>query len=200
MNRHDFLDELRSALAKLPQSDLDEILYDYDEHFRSGLAEGKTEGMIIKSLGDPKTIARQYKAYYMVKKAETAASAHNIARAVLATASLGFFNLMIILWPLIVLIVLLLMLFTCSIAVTVSGVVLFLEILARPLIPEYLLLSFDPSVHPAAIGFFGIGLIASGLLLLIGSIVLIRLFYTWTVKYLKLNQKIIMGAKSCSTE
>lgn len=57
MNKELFLTELEERLASLNESDREELLEDYQEHFRSGKAEGKSEEEIVLSLGTPKSIA-----------------------------------------------------------------------------------------------------------------------------------------------
>ena len=99
MNRHDFMHGLRRSLAGLPTEDRDEILDDYEEHFQSGLAEGKPEEEIAASLGDPVAIAKLYRANHLVQKAEAATSAGNIAKAMFAIIGLSFFNLVFIWGP-----------------------------------------------------------------------------------------------------
>lgn len=60
MNKSEFLNELEIYLMHLPKTERDEIIFDYSEHFRLGLEDGKTESEIAKSLGEPSTIAKQY--------------------------------------------------------------------------------------------------------------------------------------------
>lgn len=62
MNKKEFIDILKNQLSGLPKEDIDEILYDYEEHFSVGLVRGKSEDEISKELGDPKKIAKSYKA------------------------------------------------------------------------------------------------------------------------------------------
>lgn len=71
--------------------------YEYQEHFRIGLEEGKSEADIAQSLGDPNVIAKQFNVDHLVQKAEENTTVSNILKAVLATLGLGIFNLVFVL-------------------------------------------------------------------------------------------------------
>lgn len=60
MSRSEFLNILAQSITHLPKEEQDEILYDYEEHFRIGLEQGKTEDEIAASLGNPHIIASQF--------------------------------------------------------------------------------------------------------------------------------------------
>ncbi len=60
MTRNNFLNILAQSIAHLPQEEQNDILFDYTEHFRIGMEQGKTEEEIASSLGDPELIASQY--------------------------------------------------------------------------------------------------------------------------------------------
>ncbi len=60
MNRYEYLETLDRLLTSLPYSERREIMYDYEEHFKEGLNEGKTEDEIVADLGAPEKIASQY--------------------------------------------------------------------------------------------------------------------------------------------
>lgn len=57
MNKQDFLNELNQRLELLDPRERRELLSDYQEHFRNGLAEGKSEEQIVFDLGTPEEIA-----------------------------------------------------------------------------------------------------------------------------------------------
>jgi uncharacterized membrane protein len=73
MNKIDFLQILHQELAENNVSDRADILYDYEEHFRIGEENGKTETELIAELGDPENIAKQY--YTPIEIQEKTASA-----------------------------------------------------------------------------------------------------------------------------
>ena len=60
MNKIDFLNELYYYLELLSKKEKEEIIADFREHFREGVAEGKTEEEICQELGTPYECARQY--------------------------------------------------------------------------------------------------------------------------------------------
>ncbi len=74
MNKIDFLNELYYYLEPLPKNEKEEIIADFREHFREGVAAGKTEGQICNELGTPFECARQYVGDDMMKAQMTKAS------------------------------------------------------------------------------------------------------------------------------
>lgn len=103
MNRKQFLQQLEDSLQNLPHDERGDILQDYEEYFTIGLEEGKTEEEIATSLGSPRQIGKELAASHQVEKAHTTATAGNVMRAVWAVIGLGFFNLVIVLGPLVAL-------------------------------------------------------------------------------------------------
>lgn len=65
MNKMEFFKILEEGLIDFPAHELQEILYDYKEHFSNSQSDGKTEEEIIEELGDPYTIVNQYRSNYM---------------------------------------------------------------------------------------------------------------------------------------
>lgn len=193
MTKQEFINILTRSLAGLPSEDRGEILYDYEEHFRIGLGEGKTEEDIATSLGDPRTIARQFSANYHVLQAEADTSISNTFKAVLATLGLGFFNLVFVLGPFIGLLGVLFGLFVAAGAIIIAGVAVFAATLFGSFMPIAVDSTFLLFATPVATFFLSIGLICLGLLFLIGDIYLAKYFFAGTVRYLKFNMKIIKG-------
>lgn len=60
MNRYEYLEKIDQLLITLPYDERREIMYDYEEHFKEALKDGKTEEEIIIALGSPEKIASQY--------------------------------------------------------------------------------------------------------------------------------------------
>lgn len=60
MNKREFLDELAQELSSLSVTERNEILNDYDEHFKIGVESGKSEEEIAENLGSPKELAESY--------------------------------------------------------------------------------------------------------------------------------------------
>lgn len=187
MNKNEFLHKLKNSLNGLTEAEKNDILYDYEEHFSIGLEKGKTESEICESLGDPKTIAKQFRAEYAVKRAEEDKSTANILRAIFAAISLGFFNLIFMLGPFIALVATIFTFFIASGAVAVAGLI----ISVVSFFPSYLTVISSVPFNPAAGFFIGIGTAALGLIMLLGTICLAKFFYNLTIAYIKLNLKII---------
>ncbi|MEG1047322.1 DUF1700 domain-containing protein [Carnobacterium sp.] len=59
MNKEHFMIELKLSLRDLDESERQDVMRDYLEHFENGLAEGKTEEQIAKELGSPSKIAKE---------------------------------------------------------------------------------------------------------------------------------------------
>ena len=62
MNKQQFISELESELIKNKAQGVEDILSDYEEHFIGAVQAGKTEEEIIKALGNPSEIAKNYAA------------------------------------------------------------------------------------------------------------------------------------------
>lgn len=60
MNKNDFIDILEKNLLRLPKTDRDDILSDYEAHFALGAEAGKSEEEVSASLGDPNELAQIY--------------------------------------------------------------------------------------------------------------------------------------------
>jgi uncharacterized membrane protein len=190
MNKIEFIKILKSGLKDLPKEEIDSILADYEEHFAIGKTKKKREDSIAKSLGDPKQIAKQYKVQSVVKQAEEKKSVKNILRAVFATISLGFFNLVFVLGIFIGLVGTLIGLFGVAMGIVAGGLVGLVASIFVSVLPG---LFFG---IPAVAGMFvSIGLIALGVLFFIADCFLAKWFYKLTLAYLKFNVKIVRGEK-----
>ena len=60
MTRQEYLSAIRKVLSSLTESEVNDIVRDFDEHFEVGLSQGKTEHEISAELGDPVSVARTY--------------------------------------------------------------------------------------------------------------------------------------------
>jgi uncharacterized membrane protein len=198
MNKQEYLGELNKLLSKLPKEDKEDIISDYEEHFVIGVEKGRTEEEISKALGNPKTIAKQIKAEYMVKKAENEHSAGSMIEAVLAAAGLGFFNLVFVAVPAIVLVAIILTLFVLGGVMVFGGILMTLSNVLQAFLPQY---NFNLQTGGGILSSLGgtlggIGLTMLGLALLGGMAYVAKWFYGLTIKYLKLNLGIIKGRKN----
>ena len=187
MNKSEFIQTLRNELKGIPEYEIKDILYDYEEHFEIGISKGKTETEIAKELGNPKGIAKSYRASSKISAAESNPSPRNLFKAVLAAMALGFFNLIIVLGPFLLIVGLLFGLYGTSAGFIIGGISSFFGTIAAPFFPY----TVSIGVHPITSISIGIGLIALGILLLLGSFYLTRLLYQGTIKYLRWNIDII---------
>ncbi|MDV3427325.1 MAG: DUF1700 domain-containing protein [Bacillota bacterium] len=188
MSKERFIEILKSSLGNLPQDEIYDILYDYNEHFEIGINNGKTEEEICRELGDPKAIGKSYRASMALERAEEHPSAKNLFSAVLSAIALGFFNIVIVLGPFLGIIGVITGLFAVSISLFISGIAAIISpiiSIAAPFLVNTL------GINPLAVLFFGIGLTALGLLMFIGLCYLSKCLYKLTVKYLNWNINII---------
>jgi uncharacterized membrane protein len=187
LNRTEYIQILQNGLKGLPENEIMDILYDYEEHFEVGLSKGKSEKEITKELGDPRSIARTYRASSKITEAATNPSPKNLLKAILAAMALGFFNLVIVLGPFLGIVGLLIGLYGVSIGFIVGGISSFFGTIVAPFFPY----SISIGVHPIISISFGIGLTALGLLIGIGCFYLTKLLYQGAIKYLRWNIDII---------
>jgi len=191
LNRVDYLSKLEKLLNHLPKEEKDDILYDYEEHFRFGIESGKSEGDIASSLGSPESIAKQYRASYMIDIAEKDSSTSNIFRAIFAIVSLGFFNIVFVLGPFVGIVGGLIGLFAASIAITIAGMSMFVGIIFKPLLGNLVNMPIIFTSNIAGTIFLSIGITALGVLFFVGISYLGKFIYKLTIKYLKFNLNLI---------
>ncbi|MBP3413848.1 MAG: DUF1700 domain-containing protein [Clostridia bacterium] len=60
MNKNEFISIMESKLIRLPKSDRDDILSDYEAHFAVELEKGLSEEEVSAQLGDPQELAATY--------------------------------------------------------------------------------------------------------------------------------------------
>jgi uncharacterized membrane protein len=187
MTKNDFLKSLNRLLSNMPEADRNEIVYDYEEHFRIGLENGKTEEEIAQSLGDVRAIARQFIADFTIQRAQTNATASNIFKAVLATVGLGFFNLVFVFGPFMGLVGVLIGLFGAAFGLAVGGAGAFIAIIVSPALPG--LFNIEGNLEFWIL--LSIGITCLGILFFIADCYIAKFFYKGTIKYLKWNLEII---------
>lgn len=183
--RNEFLIKLETLLQKVPEHDRREMMYDYEEHFQIGLANGKNEAELMAELGDPHVIARDLLAEYRIVKAEKEQSVPNIFRAILATISVSFFNLVFIVGPIAGLFGAYVALCAVALVLTISPVVLITSSM------------WGFSYESFAVNIFAsITLFSLGMLMSIGMIYVGKFFYNLVLKYIRFNIRIIKGEKA----
>jgi uncharacterized membrane protein len=193
MNRQEFLVGLRRALGGMSEQEKAEILYDYEEHFRVGQAEGKDEEQIAASLGNPRVLGRSYRIDSLLEEPREGGGvkARAVVGAVFASLSLSLFNVIFVLGPFAGLLGGLAGLWAGAVSLAASGVACVLAPLAWAIAPPvrpYLQLQ---TLNPAFVVFAGIGLAALGLLAIIGMWQLSRLFFRGVAAYVKFNLRLV---------
>lgn len=200
MNKKEFMKRLEDRLRFLADEERKDILFDYEDHFSAAMENGEQEEDIVKSLGSPEIIARQYKVSRVIQQAETNKTSGNLMRAVLATMGLGFLNMVFVIGPFFGIVGVLIGFYAAAFGLGISG----LAVAGAGLI-GLITGTLGPFVHlPVGINFndsylsivllsFGVSLGSIGGLFGIGTFYLTKVFYNLTVKYLKFNVKLIKG-------
>jgi uncharacterized membrane protein len=207
MNKEEFFKTLDAAFTDFTWAEKKEIMYDYEEHFRIGLENGKTEEELIAELGEPENIANQYKTSSTNEKIilsqlineqrpndyksykENKSTAENVSISVIAALSLLIFNLIFILGPFIGLLGALIGLFAGAVGAFVGGLALTFGSIFAPLVPYFV--SIPTNIPSAASILFGIGTTAFGALFFIGDFYIAKYFFIGTQKYINWNLSII---------
>ncbi len=188
MTQTQFLGQLKRSLSGLPAEEKREILYDYEEHFRIGTAEGKSEEQIADSLGNPRILGRSFRIESLLEESKKGHRAANVMRAVFASLSLGFFNVIITVPVYAGLVAALASLWAGAVSLAVTGVAVILAVILQPLLPAFINLG---GMSIPFLIFASIGISALGLLSLIGMWKLSQWFVMITGKYVTFNLRII---------
>lgn len=183
MENNKFLKRLDDLLSKVPEQDRREMLYDFEEHFSIGYSNGRTEEEIMEELGDPSIIARDLLAGYHISKAESVQTIPNITRAVIATISLSFFNLVFILGPVLGIFGAYIGLCAAALALTLSPLALIGSLIFNGF-EDFMFLLFASMVTCSL-----------GILLSIAMIHVGKILYRIILTYIKFNVRIIKGEK-----
>ncbi|MBN2553640.1 MAG: DUF1700 domain-containing protein [Spirochaetales bacterium] len=188
MNQEEFLNQLKLSLSGIPEQEKKEILYDYEEHFRSARERGQSEDQIALSLGNPRVLGRSYRIERLLDEKSEGNRAANILRAVFASLSLGFFNVIITIPLFAGLFGGMIGLWAGAISLAVSGVAVILAVILQPLLPAIISLG---GLSAAFLIFAGIGISALGLLALVSMWRLSQLFFRMTARYVQFNVGIV---------
>ncbi|UVI30832.1 DUF1700 domain-containing protein [Paenibacillus spongiae] len=181
MIKEQYLQQLWKHLDKIPEPKRREIMFDYEDHFRIAAELGRSEEEAARELGDPQMIAREMLLGYRVEEAENSGGVVRLSKAVLATAGLGFFNLVFVLGPYIALLSVLLSLWVVSGACGILAIGAMYEGF------------FGDAVTRMQASFIAISAIGVGMLLGAGTHKLTRGVFKMTLKYLRFNTRVIMN-------
>jgi uncharacterized membrane protein len=189
MNKTDYLNLLKSHLKGLAKEEIEDILFDYNEHFEVGLSKGKSDTEISNDLGDPVLIAKQFKADCLLENASEITNFRNVFKAVLAFISLSLFNLLIVFVPFLTLMIVITALWIVLISLVVVGCAGVIFSFLAPVLPFVV---YSPSFSTTLFMIFSsIGVASTGLLGVLGMWYLTKWFLLLTVKYLKFNFNLI---------
>lgn len=146
MTKKEFMQRLKQLL---PEKDKRDILLDYEEHFLSGLTEGKTEEEIVAELGTPEEVAREY-GY---------AEKDSLKGNALAGVGLIFLDILIVIGPLVGLAITWLLLWLIPIVLLIIALTLIVvSFVALPVIlPWYLTATLGVALLAFSV-LFGIGM------------------------------------------
>jgi uncharacterized membrane protein len=193
LNKESFLCKLEGLLQNFSQEERKDILYDYEEHFRIGIEEGKTEEAIAKHLGEPSDIVKQYIKIEgnRTNLYETSSifdsnvyRKSSVLRLVMVATGLLFLNI-ILLGPYIGIASVVFSFFIVSFALFLSSI----AFLLAPIVPQ--LVSIPINMPYLSMIFFAICLAALGALVFIGSYYAGKYVYKVTINYCKFNIRII---------
>jgi uncharacterized membrane protein len=194
MNKEKFLTELKRSLGRMSEVEKGDVLYDYEEHFRMGAAEGKSEEQIAEALGNPRAIGKSYAIDALLEepKGGGGVTATSVLRAIFASISLTFFNIIVVLGPFFGLVGVMIGLWATAASLALSGVAVLVSPIAALIVPGLFTLA---GVNAAFLLFAGIGVAGLGLLAVIGMWKLSRLFVQATAAYVRFNARIMMRRK-----
>ena len=96
MNKQDYLDALRRALAGLPPDLVAKTLDYYEQTFIEGAAAGRSEHEIAEDLGDPKKIALTLRGSTHRQAFEQKKTPVNLLRLLVSLVGLAIFNLFMV--------------------------------------------------------------------------------------------------------
>ena len=194
MTREQFLSDLKRALGRMPDQEKREVLYDYEEHFRMGLADGKREEDIARALGNPRMLGKSYAIDALLEEpgGGERVSAGAVIRAVFASISLTFVNVIFVLGPFLGLVGGMIGLWAAAVSLPLAGVGAALAPLAARAAPAYVSLG---GLHPALVVFGVLGVAGLGLLAVLGMWKLSQLFVQMTAAWVRFNARIVTRRK-----
>ena len=193
MKRQEFLAILRANLAGIEEKELEDIMYDYEEHFTIGLEKNKTEEEISEALGNPVQIANAYKADSFIKKAETNPRPYNMFKAILAGIGLGLFNIAFVIGIYAGVIGIVLGLGGIALGISIAGIILMIQ---PVFILPYVSTPFNLTLGLGRLACFisGIGALALGIMLILLTVFICRLIFKITIAYIKANVEMVKRA------
>ena len=178
-----FLNELEQELDKLPRSERDKVMYEYEDYFFDQESEGKNEYQIIGALESPKKIGKELMARNAIVSAEFRPNINTIVRAIMASLGMGILSLIIILIPMIFVGIFMFILLLVALFFSLSPLLLIINGIINDNF------SFAISNYLFAISYTGLGLL---LFVIIAKFA--QFVYRVILKYLRWNIKTIKGS------
>ncbi|MDR0842514.1 MAG: DUF1700 domain-containing protein [Acidobacteriota bacterium] len=185
MRQNDFIATLEKAMAEMKPEERREILSDFQEHFASGMAGGKTEEEIARELGDPEGLAAQFTEG---TDPDTSAGRKKLtSRDVLAVAGLLLFDVFIAVNVIGTLFVVWVALWAVDVAIFAGALAGFVApVLFTPWLPS--------AMSSVGLVCLGVALLALCALWSIGMCYVSKWSYRGLVEFIKLHVRIFKGA------
>jgi len=183
MTKYNFLSELERRLSKLPESERQEILQDYEEHFAFAEEAGKSESDVINMFGSPAQIAKEMTADYHIEQVKETNDVSHVFSAIFAVGALGFFNLVFVLGPAIGTFAILFALSVTSLSLIASPILLLLVNVVG--LQAFTWFDLFSAIAAAGIGIF----------MAMGMYYVVQLAIKITVRYLAFNLRMIKGGR-----
>lgn len=190
MNKSDFLENLELLLIELPPDTRTNILTYYDEIITGFVNKGLAEDEVIAEIGIPSKVAKYHIAEHLIETAEKELTTPNFFRVIKATLRLGISNLVLLILPLLGILGALFALVGTSAVVITTAIALLIGLFIRPFtifsitVPLFF---YETTMTSAGTFFLAIGLIAFGLLFLIGTYIFLRIMYHGTIKHIRFH-------------
>ncbi len=190
MNKSDFLQSLARLLSELPPDTRDNIINHYDELISAAIAEGQNEKEIVAQIGVTKSIANYHVAEYLLETAQRNLTTPNFLKVVVATMRMGISNFALLIFPLLGIAGAYIALVGMSFAALIAAFSLLMGQFIKPFaflsirVPIFF---YENTIVSIATFFLAIGLIAFGFLFLIGTYILLRIFYHGTLRHLRFH-------------
>lgn len=191
MKKDRWIEELSIALGSMDENEKEEIINDYIEYFYDALESGRSEEEITESLGNPKKIAKELKADYFIKETKKNMTFKNSIRGIFAILTLSFFNLTIMIGPIIAILAIIFAVIVTGIALSGAGIICFFVGVTLLLGVPLLVLTTPPFVAIVT----GLLLFSLGGMFIIFAIVLSKMTFKVFSKYIKLNINFVKGGK-----
>jgi uncharacterized membrane protein len=204
MTKQEFLAALASALERIPESERNDILRDYEEYFIDAQLAGRTATEVIDQLGQPTHIAKQLIADHHLSHAQSNLTLASFLKATLAVGSLTFFNIVFVLGPLIGIIGMLVGMWVASIALIATPIVYVFALFFNlsSIGPESIINALQQTDVPQAIqqslmqlgGFASIAASGFGIIGCVMLFYISRWFIRMFIRYMQANVSILRGS------